>query len=116
MDITTYDIIAPVSDKTKPRFFSKINSLVFRLDKKYKYYVEVSRYNKEEDIYSYFLLLSNYNFNINCRKINNDNYGRTIIILHNNLLEYIKAESKSRGNINIDYIESTNEYDVYSVE
>lgn len=116
MDIVNFDIVSPVVDKHKPFYFTNRNSLVCRFEKRYDYYVECSRYNPTTNSYNYYLLLSKENFNANCRKINNDNYGRALIRLHDSFNDFVKSECSNRGNINVEYLESTDDYDVYSVE
>lgn len=116
MDITTYDVVSPVIDKHKPFYFINRNSLVLRLEIRYNYYVEVCRYNNETNSYNYYFLFSKQKFNTNCRNLHIDNYGRYIIPLHGNFNDYVKQECMNRGNINVEYLESTEVYDVYSVK
>lgn len=116
MDIIKYDLVEPVSDKSKPFYFANRHSIVCRFDTCYEYYIEVQQYNPDTNSYSFYLLMYKEKLNQNCRKINRDNYGRSIMRLHNRLDDYVSQECKNRGNVNVDYLESTDEYDVYSVE
>lgn len=116
MDIINFDIVSPIVNKHKPFYFNNRQSLVCRFQQRYDYYVECSRFDPDKQCYHYYLLLYKDKLNDNCRKINNDNYGRSIIMLHNDMNNYVKSECKIRGNINVEYLESTEEYDVYSVE
>lgn len=115
MELYNFDIVAPVIDKKKPFYLENRKSLVFRLDIKYNYYVECSQFNEDTQETDYYLLLSQNKFNDNCRKLQYDNYGRYKAFLHDKFREYVSNESKNRGNIDLEYIESTEEYDIFSI-
>ena len=64
----------------------------------------------------YFILISNKKFDDNCRKCFVDSYGRCRIKPSGELKDYITTQTINRDNIDIEYIESTSEYDVYKLE
>lgn len=116
MEINNYNIINKVIDRNKPFYYPNRNSIICRFKQRYNYYLEASRYNSTSCNYEYYLLVGKTKFNENALKINNDSYGRAIMRLHKDFHNYVKQECIERGNINIDYLESLELYDIYRVE
>ncbi len=114
MTIVKYEIINPVSSNRKPFYDFKKNILMFPTNKKYRYYVETAL-NSEQRGREYFILLGNDKFDVNCRLCNVDQYGRCKVNIRGELKQFIINETKHRGNIEIDYVESYDNYDVFVV-
>ena len=80
----------------------------------YTNYVEVKNYN-DIDGYEYYLLLGISKFDSNCRKCRVDDYARLIVNLHDELKDYATKECNERGNLEFNYIESEDDYDVWQI-
>lgn len=115
MDIYNYDLVTTKYDKNKHHYDNKRNIIYCKFKIVYKYYLECSRYNPETNTYDYYLMLSRKQFNDNCFKTYLDTYGRIQIKPHNNFKKYIESITNDSRNINLEYIESTDDYDVFSV-
>lgn len=115
MDIFQYEIINPVTDKNKPYYNDKIGLIVPHINKLYRYFVECARYNQQTFEREYFILLGVKQFNPNCRKCKVDDYGRLKIPIKGELKINVIAECRDRGNVQIEYIESTDCYDIFQI-
>ena len=115
MDLHTFNIEAPITNKKKPFYYKERESLVFRNEIRYNFYIECSKINEITGDKEFYLLLSNTNFNDNCRKLKRDSYGRYFARLHNEVKDYVIRETKERGNIDINYIESKDYFDIYNI-
>lgn len=113
--INDFNIINPKTDKNRPFFDKKRGLFVFKLPNNYKYYIEVSGLDKYGNV-EYYFLLSKYVFDSNCRFCNKDDYGRFKIHVGEELKNYIDREFTERGNLNINFIESRDKYDIYKIE
>ena len=113
--IAKYDILNPVIDKTKPYYLKQYNTLYFKLDTVYDYYLLCSRFNKETNDIDYFILFSKVKFDFNCKKCIIDNYGRYKIKPTGKLKEYIISELNYKANFKIEYLETEDNYDIYSL-
>ena len=117
MSIFKYEVLNPVINNKKPFYDFKRKLLFFPVKGvSYRYYVEVARNNNKNGNREYFILLNHNKFDENCRICHIDIYGRCQIRIQGELKEYIIRESSYRGNINIEYVESTEDYDVFIVE
>lgn len=116
MEINNYDIVAPVIDRKKPFYYEKRRSLICRFRQRYTYYLEGSRYNQNTKTKDYYLFVGKIKFHDSCNKINNDDYGRAIMRLHSDFHDYVRDECYARGNINVTFVETEDNYDVYRVE
>jgi len=114
MGIYKYKIINPVKSNKLPFFDERKGIFYVPINKVYRYYVEaiVSHENGNID---YFILLSNVKFDINAKLCHSDNYGRTQIRIKGEMKDYIINETKERGNVSVEYIESIDDYDVFKV-
>lgn len=115
MELYAFDVEAPVTNTKKPFYDKRRNFLYFRNSIKYKYYVECSQYNPETNDKEFYLLLSLEPISEHCRNLRRDCFGRYKAILHNDFKNYVMNESDTRGNIDIEYIESKEGYDIYKV-
>lgn len=116
MGIYNYEILNPVISSKKPFYDIKRKLLFFPVNRSnYHYYVEVARNNKDTFAREYYVLLSNRKFDDNCRVCHVDNYGRCQINLRGELKDYVIQETKYRGNIEVEYVESERDYDIFAV-
>ena len=114
MSIFKYEVINPTTDNKRP-FFDKRKGLFYApLKKKYRYFVEATVLD-ENGCEDYFIILGNVKFDKNCRLCHTDNYGRCQIKVKGKIKDYILEEVTNRGNVDLEYIESTDTYDVFKV-
>lgn len=115
MPIITYEVINPITDTKRP-FLNKSGLLLFyAIGAKYRYFVECAR-TETNGSREYYILISDKKFDNNCRLCNVDNYGRCKLKLHGELKDYVTNEIHTRGNVDVEYQESTSEYDIYKIE
>ena len=76
---------------------------------------KVKRYNPNTLCYEYFLLLSTFKFDAQCRKCRVDDYGRLILKLHDELLDFVLGIMRACGNVNAKYIETEEDYDIWEL-
>lgn len=113
--IIKYELIAPVTDRKAPYLNRSGAFIVPAIKKLYKYYVEVKRYNPDALCYEYFLLLSDKKFDVQCRKCRVDDYGRLKVKLHGEFLDFVANECTSNGNVQFNYEESEDCYDIWKI-
>lgn len=109
-EIIKYEVINPISDKTRP--FYKDGVLYIPIHERYKFIVE-TRQIDEYGYTTYYLLLSKTKFSQHCRPCQTDGYGRVKFRPKGEMKDFIVTTCKKEGNINIEYIESGDEYDVF---
>ncbi len=114
MSIIKYEVLNPTSSNKKP-FLSKEGLLFFPVKEAYRYYVECAITNEEHGGREYFILLGKEKFDSNCRLCKTDIYGRCQIKIKGEIKDYVVDEIKHRGNIDIEYLESADNYDVFTV-
>lgn len=114
MSIVKYQVIKPVIDTKKPHVNKLGAFIVPNIKRFYTNYVEVKNYN-DIDGYEYYLLLGISKFDSNCRKCRVDDYARLIVNLHDELKDYATKECNERGNLEFNYIESEDDYDVWQI-
>jgi len=114
MGLFKYTAINPTKDNKLPFFDERKGIFYVPLKSSYRFYIEASQFTKDNGI-EYYILLSKTKFDNNCRLCHTDGYGRVQIKVKGDLLNYIINESKERGNITVDYVESSDYYDVYRV-
>lgn len=116
MSIYNYEILNPVISPKRPFYDIKRKLLFFPANgSNYRYYIEVARNNKDTFAREYYVLLSNRKFDDNCRICRVDNYGRCQINLRGEIKDYVIQETKRRGNIEIEYVESERDYGVFAI-
>lgn len=115
MAILKYEILNPAKSNKKAFYDNKKNLLYIPIKNNYRYYVECALTNEYNGSREYYILLGKAKFDDNCRLCNTDQYGRCRIKLNGELKEYIIEESKNRGNVDVEYVESDEHYDVFSV-
>ncbi len=87
--------------------------IVPNIGKRYKYFIEVKQYNPNVFQYEYFLLLSTDKFDNNCRTCRIDDYGRLKVKVKG---EFADVLNDIKGNIDFNYKESTDTFDVWQVD
>lgn len=115
IDIYKYEIINPIVDKQRP-FLNRDGLFYVPLKgTNYKYFLECTRFNPIYKNKEYFILFGKDKFNINCRKCSIDMYGRYKLNLKGEIKTYIDIEANYNTNIDINYVESETEYDVFQL-
>lgn len=110
-----FDIVNPKTNKRSPFYNKKKGLFYFPTTIRYKYYLECSKFNNNTNDTEFYILLSKEKFNENCNKCSYDNYGRCQMRLNGSIKEYVINESKERGNLIMDYIESKPNYDIFNL-
>ena len=113
--IHKYEVIAPITNRKIPYLDNRGFFIIPSIKKLYKYYVEVKRYNPDKFYYEYFLLLSTFKFDTQCRKCRVDDYGRLILKLHDELLDFASGIMRACGNVDAKYIETEEDYDIWEL-
>lgn len=112
-DIIKYDILNPIADKGRP--YVKKDYLYLPINEKYRYFIEAA----QDNIYGgrdYFLLLGKVKFSPHCRICQPDGYGRIRLKLKGEIKDYVYDQCEQYGNCDFTYVESTDTYDVFSIE
>lgn len=115
MNVVKYNIINPLSNKKLPYYDFKTDNFIFPLKGNYKWFVEAANFNKEKGYNEYYILLGKDKFDDNCRRCEVTQYGKCKVKLLGEIREYVISECINRGNITVYYIETCDNYDVFSV-
>lgn len=117
MEIFKYEIVNKKTDRTRPFFDKESGLFVCRIPKIYHWYCIARVFNIQDNEYDYFILFSDVKFAENCRKCHIDDFGRYRLRPGKDfakwLLEYYDVDN---GNFDVKYMETIDNYDVYSVE
>ena len=113
--IYNYEIINPVTNRKSPYLDGKGFIIAPAINKNYRYYIEVRRYNNNTLCYEYFILLSTTKFDNQCKKCRVDDYGRLKVKLGKELYDIAKEEMIATGNVSFVYNETENDYDVWEL-
>ena len=116
MPIVKYTVLNPLQDNKKPYYDIKRKQFIFPVKENYKWFLEAAQFNVVKNDNDYFILIGTNKFDDNCKKCEVDMYGKCKLRLIGELKEYVIEECNSRGNIKVEYIESTDDYDVFSIE
>lgn len=114
--IVKYKILNPLIDHKKPYYDIKRNQLVIPVKTNYTYFLEASQYNPEKGIDEYFILLGKTKFDDSCRQCETNMYGKCKVRVLGELKKYILEQLEDRGNLEVEYVESGEYYDVYSIQ
>lgn len=114
MSIYKYKVLNPVNNTKLPFFDERKGIFYVPISGSYRYYVEAI-VPQEEGGVIYFLLLGKVKFDINCRLCHTDDYGRVQIKIKGEMKDFIVDECKERGNVKVEYVETIEDYDVFSV-
>lgn len=115
MSIAKYKILNPLIDHKKPYYDFKRKKFIFPVDIGYKYFLEAAQYNPDKGYNEYFILLGTDKFDDNCRTCEVNMYGKCKLNIIGELKDYIIEQSKDRGNLKVEYVESGEDFDVFSV-
>lgn len=115
MPIAKYKILNPLIDHKKPYYDFKRKKFIFPVKVGYKYFLEAAQYNPDKGYNEYFILLGTDKFDDNCRTCEVDMYGKCKLNIIGELKDYIIEQSKDRGNLKIEYVESGEDFDVFSI-
>lgn len=113
--IYKYEIVKPVTNRKLPYLDDRGVFIVPNARTMYNYYIEVKRYNPNTLCYEYFILLGTDKFDEQCRKCRVDDYCRLKVILHGEVLDFVISEMKNRGNVQFEYYETEDNYDVWRI-
>lgn len=113
--INEFNIINPVINKKSPFFDIKRGLFYFPTNIGYRYYLECSKINDKTKDIEYYILLSRNKFNEHCKSCSLDNYGRCKMKPSGDIKNYLIRETKERGNVILDYVESREDYDIYNL-
>lgn len=111
-DIVKYNILNPIAEKNKP--YVQHGLLYIPIHGNYRYFVEASQDNTFGGR-TFYLLLGEKKFNHNCRICQKDGYGRIKLKLKGEIKDYVYNYCSIYGNIDFEYIESADGYDVFSI-
>lgn len=111
-----YEILNPVIDTKKPHVDTHGVFIIPKIRRNYKYFIEAISRDPNTQEKSFVLIFSLTKFCEQCKRCRVDNYGRLKVPIAGDLREYVVQECKSRGNVQVEYVESEEVYDVYSVE
>lgn len=114
MAIYGYNIINRVPNRKAPYYDSSKGLFIFPVSIKYLYYVEATQL--EDNIVSYYIILSTIKFDDNALRTHRDDYGRMKIKVSGKLKEYIEKETQYKSNFDVIKVEENSQYDVYKIE
>lgn len=114
MAIHKYKISNPTIDPKFPFFDKRKGIFYVPMKKGYRYYVACATPKTDGDV-DYHILLSDRKFDINCRLCHTDLYGRVQIKVKGEIKNFIERETIERGNVQVTYVESGDDYDVFEV-
>lgn len=117
MCIYKYEVINKQTNKDMPFFDKEKGIFVCYIDRIYNWYCEARTYNKIYDCYEYYLLFSKDKVNKDFKHCRRDYLGRYKIRPGKELNEWFNTYyNVDSGNFNMEYVETINNYDVYSIE
>lgn len=117
MEIFKYEIIGKKTNKNLPFFDKEKGIFVFCIDGIYNWYCEARTYNISYDCYDYYLLMGKDKVNIDFKHCRRDNLGRYKIRPSDELKEWFeKYYNVDSGNFDVNYLETVDNYDIYSIE
>lgn len=115
--IYKYEILNPIPIITKPHLNRRDELVIPSISKaNYKWYIIGAQYNPTTNDREYYILFSNIKFDYNCIKLTKDYGRRYAITINGEFADYVYREINSRGNVNIDYLCSEDDFDVYIVK
>jgi len=98
-----------------PMYLEARKTILLNRKPYYKWYIEVREYDMYANEYYYYILFSNTKFNEKCKPVKYDDYGRTKIKVTIETHKEIKYLIEHNNKFNLEYIESTEEYDKYMI-
>ena len=117
MEIFKYEIIGKNTNKRRPFFDKKRGLFVCRIPGNYNWWCQARVYNEESLCYNYYLLFSIEKFCDNAKTCSRDDYGRYRLRVTDEFKEWLeKYYDVDNVNFDVNYLETIDNYDVYSVE
>lgn len=112
--LLNYEIL---DKKEKPlvKYLANRHLLLLRWKPYYKYYIQVRDYNYETNEFTYYILFGTTSFNPACKPLTWDDYGRFKIQLNANLEKEVINILQQNGNVSLEFVERTQDYDKYIV-
>lgn len=117
MSLLEYDIINNTIDKSKS-WIDIAKQMIYSREilHRYRYYTFASKYNKDSNSYSYYLIHSIDNISNNSKIMQFDDYNRAKIKV-NTIFQELGFNPKDKNhNIKIQLVEEGKEYDIYLIE
>ena len=114
MSIIKYKAVNPVVNVKLPFYNSKNGIFYIPINHTYKYYIEAIVPQTGGGV-KYYILLGKTKFDNNCRICHTDAYGRVQVRIKGSFKEFVLDELKERANLNVEYIESADDYDAYHI-
>lgn len=117
MNLSAYDVVEEKLDRNKTWILVKSKEILSREIKKRRYYAFIKKWNPNQSIFEYFLLLLDAKApNIVCHYAHIDNFGRLKLNARSiwdvsSLWKYDKT-----SNIGIEHIEHTDDGDIYKLD
>ncbi len=115
MELFDFQIVKRKTNKNLPYIDDKERLIIPNANKAYKYYLETVRYNPEAEDYERYILFGNKPFNENCERCTIDNYGRIKLFLSKEFKHYLVKEIANGNNIDLQYVETRDEFDVWEI-
>lgn len=117
MEIFKYEIIGKRTNKRRPFFDKEKGLFVCKIRASYKWWCQARVYSREEGCYNYYLLFSKEKFCDHAFKCHRDDFGRYRLKVSDEFKEWlIMYYDVDNGNFDVNYLETVDNYDVYSVE
>ena len=115
--LVKYEVINPLPIRTKPHLNRRGELVIPNIATlKYNWYLEVARDNVVTGDREYYILFSITKFDPSCIKLTKD-YGRKYVIqLHGEFADFVHREINTRANVDIDYLYSEDNYDVWEIK
>lgn len=117
MNLNAYDIVPETLDKNRTWIIPATKTLLSREIKFRKYYCLSKKYNPQQNLTTYFIiLLDNPPDNRTYHMTRIDNYGRIKLRLNVIWNDTILPTLNKSSNININHIESADDGDIYELD
>lgn len=115
--ITKFEVINPLPIRTKPHLNRRGELVIPNIATlKYNWYLEVARDNVVTGDREYYILFGTTKFDSACIKLTKD-YGRKYVIqIHGEFADFVHREINARANIDIEYLYSEDNYDVWEIK
>jgi hypothetical protein len=115
--ITQFEIVNPIPIRTKPHLNRRGELVIPNIaTQHYNWYLEVAKDNTITFDREYYILFGHNKFDHNCIKLYKD-YGRRFVVnLHGEIADFVHREIIARGNVDVNYLYSEDEFDVWQIE
>ena len=115
--LAKYEIVNPLPIRTKPHLNRRGELVIPNIATlKYNWYLEVARDNVVTGDREYYILFSTDKFDSSCIKLTKDYGCKYVIQLHGEFADFVHREINTRANVDIDYLYSEDNYDVWEIK